>query len=182
MHKAISIVLAGLLLALPIEQVLAQEDAEEDSWTTPGTILGASFRYQKRIDAWDIMYFGVTGELGVSDNISFSGSLLFGQGPNNELQFHIPIAGILAFVPLVLADALLRWLGDEGGLEVPSSWLKLLLMEDTHYNIRVWPNFSCRPQSARLGIRQTGVHWQVAVDRFGQSATAPARQEWLHRQ
>ena len=142
MRAVLATPLTALLIVLPVEQVLAQEDGgEAASWTTPRAILSPSFRYQKQIDAWDIAYFGATGEVRVSEHVSFSGSIFFGKGPGDVDYGHAPLAGIALMLPfLIVGQVFEDFTGRaiaEGRDDLVGPYLKLLLMENTHFNIRV---------------------------------------------
>lgn len=120
-----------------LQMVLPGDLVGQSSPTMPRGILSASFRYQNLVNAWDVAFFGMTGELQVSDKVSFSGSFFLGKGPDNGLYGHLPVAGLAAWLPLLG----LAWLaGDEvdgPNIHIPPVFWKLLMMENTHYNIRV---------------------------------------------
>jgi hypothetical protein len=129
-----------------LQVVLPGDLVGQDSPTMPRGILSASFRYQNLVNAWDIAFFGTTGELRVSDKVSFSGSFFLGKGPGNAIYAHLPIAGLAAWLPLLG----LAWLADPDdpnlqGFSIPPVLLKLLMMENTHYNIQVRENIVVSP-------------------------------------
>ncbi len=131
-------VLRLALLFMSFHAVLSRDASGQGRSTVPKGVLSASFRYQNLVNAWDVVFFGMTGELQVSDKVSFSGSFFLGKGPDNALYVHLPIAGLAAWLPLLG----LAWLADPDdpnlqGFSIPPVFWKLLMMENTHYNIRV---------------------------------------------
>ena len=128
-----------------LQMVLPGDLVGQSSPTMPRGILSASFRYQNLVNAWDVAFFGMTGELQVSDKVSFSGSFFLGKGPDNAIYGHLPVAGLAAWLPLLAVAWLAGDEGDGADIHIPPVFWKLLMMENTHYNIQVRENIVVSP-------------------------------------
>lgn len=108
------------------------------------TTLGPAFRYQYLPDNWSIDYFGLSLEYYVSETISASGSVLYGSDRRDDLYVHFPGAGLAVF-------ALFAWLNRGDGSWITSDLLKLLIVENIHYNIRTGGKVVLAPFVSLLG-------------------------------
>jgi hypothetical protein len=120
--------------------VLSRDASGQSRSTVPKGVLSASFRYQQLPDVWDIAFFGVTGDVRVTDQVSFSGSFFLGEGSDDRIYAHLPMAGPIAGFLALLPFAFVHWLEGQSGEEtepfIPPIIWKLLMMENVHYNIR----------------------------------------------
>ncbi len=112
------------LLLLKNEKSFAQEESDVGKPQIITGIFGGSTQYRKIPGHLDFKYLGLTCEVFFGKHVSYSGSLYYGKGSDNHYYFHIPIAGTLLLVPLLIIDFVpLK--------EIPY----ILLFEDLHFNI-----------------------------------------------
>jgi hypothetical protein len=176
----ISRVLRLALLFMSFHAVLSRDASGQSRSTVPKGVLSASFRYQQLPDTWDIAFFGVTGDVRVTDQVSFSGSFFLGEGSDDRLYAHLPMAGMVAAFSAMLPFALVHWLEAQSGEEtepfIPPIFWKLLMMENVHYNIRAGDALVVSPYVSLLSldgtvIASSGTQDPNTEDGFGMLST-----------
>ena len=171
-------VLSLTLLFMSFHAVLSRDASGQSRSTVPKGVLSASFRYQQLPDAWDIAFFGVTGDVRVTDQVSFSGSFFLGEGSDDRIYAHLPMAGPIAGFLALLPFAFVHWLEAQSGEEtepfIPPIIWKLLMMENVHYNIRAGDALVVAPYVSLLsldGLVSSGTQDANAEVGFGMLST-----------
>ncbi len=159
-------ILTGVLILLLVENVAAQDVPDPSFTLAKKSILSASFQYQNLPDRWDINYYGLNLEIFLNEHISYSGSLVFGKGSDNLYYGHFPLAGAVLLLPAVLAMAGIEMMfpGFFENVDTAGDWakagLKILLLENLNYNVRIGNKFMIVPYLNLLGaegeVREAG--------------------------
>ncbi|MFQ5639743.1 MAG: hypothetical protein ACE5IR_17295 [bacterium] len=133
-----------LLLFMPLNEASAQT-----GWAGK-SVISPAFQYQYLPDNWKINYYGLTTEFYFSERISVSGPVLIGWDRRDNFYLHMPFAG---FVVLGVAAWLNTYNEDPW---LTSDLLKLLIVENIHYNIRTAGKVILSPFLSFLGADLTG--------------------------
>jgi hypothetical protein len=152
-----SIILITAIIFISTETAVGQGDPDPFSTLAKKSILSASFQYQNLPDRWDINYYGLNLEIFLNEHVSFSGSLYFGKGSDNLYYGHFPVAGAVLLFPVVLAKAGIEAMfpgffeNVETSGDWAKAWLKILLLENLNYNVRIGNKIIIAPYWHLLG-------------------------------
>ncbi len=114
------------------------------------TILSPAFQYQYLPDNWKIDYYGLLTEFYFSERISASGPVLIGWDRRHDFYLHLPFAGFIVF-------GVAAWLNTYNEDPwITSDLLKLLIVENLHYNIRTAGKVVLSPFVSFMGVDLTG--------------------------
>jgi hypothetical protein len=152
-----SITLIAVLILLSGERAAAQDVPDPSFTLAKKSILSASFQYQNLPNRWDINYYGLNLEIFLNEHVSYSGSLCFGKGSDNLYYGHFPLAGTVLLLPVFLAMAGIEGMfpGFFENVDTAGDWtkafLKILLLENLNYNLRIGKKFIITPYLNLLG-------------------------------